>query len=126
MRGIQPWGSVWRTYPTRSTGECGDKTVTTHAAIDMDGDGRPEHTWVGDPYLLARSIVGASGELGALDSGRPIEIGNGYGARQVLEWTSAKRELRERRDLPRPEIVVSSRRVVVDDGLGLETPVVLP
>ena len=106
---------------SRSSGWCSHDSWATDAAIDMNGDGRPEHVRVAGDNLRARSIVGASGDLGAPDAGRLISVGNGYGARQVIEWTSAKRELRARRDLPRPEIVVSSVHVEVDNGQGEST-----
>lgn len=105
---------------SKSTGLCDSDGRSTDAAFDLDGDGRPEHVQIRDGVLWAASIVGADGVAGAPSAGRLVAERNGFGAARITEYTSAKRALRTRRDLPMPEIVVASVRVDVEDGRSLD------
>jgi RHS repeat-associated protein len=92
-------------------------TRVHHAFADLDGDGRPEALGAIWDKLSWSSITSSSGP-GALDSGRLVEISNGYGASTRITWGNAKNELATRHELPSPEIVVTSVSATATKGLG--------
>jgi RHS repeat-associated protein len=76
--------------------------------VDIDGDGRKE---VLNGHLNGDAIVsrlsGMSGGTNALDAGRLVRIGNGFGGQTLMTYGSAKTDESTPHLVPYPEIVVT-------------------
>jgi hypothetical protein len=91
----------------------GDKSTTTTGLFDVDGDGKAD---VVGPDGAVYKLAG-SGALGAPEAGRLAIVDNGFGARSIINYRSAKllassSALNGLQQVPFPEIVVSSVETV--------------
>ena len=87
---------------------------TRSGLFDVNGDGRPDFlTDTGDADrgetdgFTVHQLVSGDGRIGAHEAGRITRIGNGYGARTLLEYELAKTDNRTSHQVPFPEIVVA-------------------
>lgn len=102
----------------------GSQSRTAAGLYDIDGDGKPERVdleltpngWVLDAYHL-----GGGTAVGRPESGRLVQVDNGYGALTTIEYRSAKDDSSTRHQVPFPEIVVSSIETTGTQGLGGRT-----
>ena len=100
------------------TERCDGKLSSTKSGLyDVDGDGRPEVVRVNGTNLDVFQLSG--GTLpGTPESGRLVKVENGFGARTVITYRSAKEDGITAHQVPFPEIVVTSVETIGTKGFG--------
>ena len=94
---------------------------TVAGLYDMDGDGRPDFieatgTKLRTFQLLGGSIPASANMVGAHDAGRLTSVENGFGAKTMIEYASAKNDFHTLHRVPFPEIVVAKVTTASRDG----------
>ncbi len=87
----------------------GAVSKTIGGLVDIDGDGKPE-TLVAAGTGNALNVWKLAGgdTLGAANGGLLTEVSNGYGAKTLITYRSAKEDATTQHQVPSPEIVVSA------------------
>lgn len=98
----------------------GHKSSTTSGLFDMDGDGKADlvSSKSDTPNSIFVDRLVGSGGMGAVDAGRVIQIENGYGAKTLISYRSAKEDATTLHQVPFSEIVVASVQTTASQGLA--------
>ena len=90
-------------------------SFTTSGLYDIDGDGKPEVVRVSGQNLDVYQLVG--GALpGKPEAGRLVQVENGFGAKTIIGYRSAKEDGTTPHQVPFPEIVVTSVETIGTEG----------
>lgn len=104
-----PIDGMFMALSTQSEDCAGTTSTTTTGLFDVDGDGKPDVlTTDGSVYQVV-----SDGALGAPESGRLVQVDNGFGATTMISYRSAKllatsADLNALHQVPFPEVVVGA------------------
>ena len=95
----------------------GSTSNTASGVYDVDGDGKPDVVQVNGGSINVYRLTGGS-QPGNPESGKIVQVDNGYGAVTSITYTSAKNDSTTQHQVPFPEIVVDSIQTTGTQNLG--------
>jgi RHS repeat-associated protein len=95
----------------------GSTSNTASGVYDVDGDGKPDVVQVNGGSIDVYRLTGGS-QPGNPESGKIVQVDNGYGAVTSITYTSAKNDATTQHQVPFPEIVVASIQTTGTLNLG--------